>query len=86
MTKRDLSEWFDHVRKCSACQYQVNKSRKNILDHLTELQIEPRDKMKIHIKECRKCFCQSFKIQWLISVFYFELKVKKFLNHFKFWY
>lgn len=87
MTRQNLSEWFDHVTKCSACKYQLIKSRQNIQVHLIKLQIEPtKNSMKTHVKECRKCFIESFKVQWLISWFYLELKVKKFLNHFKFWY
>lgn len=87
MTRQNLAEWYDHVRNCSACQYQVKKTRKNILAHLIELEIEiTRKNMFTHVKECRKCFRQLFKVQWLISWFYFEKKLWKFLLNFKFWY
>jgi len=87
MARKDLTEWYDHARECNACRYQVKKTRKQILNHIIELKIEPtRDNMIVHVRDCKKCFCQSAKVGLLISWFYFELKVKKFLNHFKFWY
>ena len=87
MTRKDLTEWYDHARECSTCRYQVKKIRKQIFDHVTELKIEPtRTNLIIHVRQCNKCFSQSVRMGLLICWFYFKLKVKKFLKHFKFWY